>query len=123
MNHVLAGMALATTLAIVVPVWAQSPTSPYSSGLPSTSGSVPYVQSAPSLPRTAPSIPQQSATPSPQPAPYAQQAPAPSAGATAAPTDEAMPRRHAMRGHLQAIKPGTWLDVGVANQTTTSLTS
>jgi hypothetical protein len=101
MNHVLSGTALAVAFAIVVPAWAQSPTS-LSSGSPSTSGSVPYVQPAPSLPQTTPSIPQQSATPSPQPAPYAQRAPAPSAGATTAPTDEATqstPSGHAKRGH------------------------
>ena len=109
MNPVLSGTALAAAFAIVVPVWAQSSTSPYSSGLPSTSGSVPYVQPAPSLPQTAPTIPQQSATPSPQPEPYAQRAPAPSAGATTAPTDEATqstPSGHAKRGHRAGRQAG-----------------
>ena len=114
MNHVLSGTALAVALAIVVPVWAQSPTS-LSSGSPSTSGSVPYVQPAPSMSQTAPSIPQQSATPSPQPTPYAQRAPAPSAGATTAPTDEAtqsMPSGHAKRGHRAGHQAGQVARVG-----------
>jgi hypothetical protein len=115
MNHMLSGTTLAVALAIGLPVWAQSLTSPYSSGLPSTSGSVPYVQPAPSMPQTAPSIPQQSATPSPQPAPYAQRAPAPSAGATTAPTGEAtqsMPSGHAKRGHRVGHQAGQVARVG-----------
>src|SRR5439155_5790051 len=115
MDRLLIGTAVAAALAIAAPAWAQStmnqnpsaaPTTPYTSGMPSATGSPSYAQPAPT---------QQTAPYAQQTAPYGQQAPgqAPAAtagtmpGTTAGAMPEtsagegarATPRRHATRRH------------------------
>src|SRR5437763_1420015 len=98
MKQTLTALALVTGVLAAMPAWAQSTTAPGTSTLPSTSG--PIV-------RPQPSIAPYSQTPSITAPGSSQTMPTgpsamPSAGATAEPaTDEAMPKRHAVRRHRE----------------------
>jgi hypothetical protein len=99
MKHLFSGTAVAAVPAIATPIWAQSPTTSYSPGSPTTSESAPYARPAPATPQAVPRTPQA--------APYAQQSPAqapaaPAVGRAEATTEqsaEPMPRRQSMRAH------------------------
>jgi len=86
MKQMLTAAAIAAAVLAGVPAWAQAPTSPYASGMPSDSGPITHVQ---------PSLGASSQTPPAEPS-------ATSAGAS---TEEAAPepsrKRHAARRHRE----------------------
>lgn len=117
MKHLLSGTALAAALAIAIPAWAQTPTTPNPAGTPSTTAPAPYIQSAPSTTsqtapsttmQTAPSTTSQTAASSAQQAPAQPTSPSASAPASSSTTEaatEPKAKRHVVRhaSHMRSM--------------------